>query len=193
MSKENSKVDLNRVYSEEGIEKVFMLLGEVKVSDALIPTRQMFKYVKGSEVRREFVIDDDDHYEFYEVLVNRIIEDKMDLEMAKEYVKGVKKKLRMVQGKLWSSLFGYGRGMMVKRYGGVKRPLIVHEMVMRNRVPFEIVKGGVLDVKVVKDVRGVVKVVDEWDEGFVKMIKEKDKEFMESYGDGELQEVIVDG
>ena len=172
-------VDYNRIYSEEGINTVFTMFGAESISDAMIPTSQQFKcWVNGVETK-QYVVDSVNHYEFYEVIVNRIVNEKMDYDAARNYVKQVKKGLRTIQG-AWSRSYGGLRGELIRRMSEIKRPLTIHKMVdKQQRVPFELVMYWVFERKVGHDCVDDCEYGCCGDKRLMALVKEKDREYKE--------------
>ena len=172
-------VDYNRVYSEEGINAIFRMFGAENISDAMVPTSQTFKcWVNGQQVR-QFVVKSDNHFQFYEVIVNRIVDEKMGYEEAREFVKSVKKGLRQIQG-TWSKNFGGVRGQLIRQMSMINRPLTVHRIVDdQQRVPFELVMYWVFEKKIGENHSEDCKYDCCKDKELMRLVKDKDREYEE--------------
>ena len=140
-------IDWNKVYSEDGVKAMFRVLGCKKIGESLIPTRQMYKRYDNSEVKMDYIVDNDYHYRFYEQVFTKCLDEKMNIDQAREYVKGIKKELRKVQGSGWKGLFANERAKVVKECISEINPKAMHNMCCRDRVPIEVVMFRLFGVK----------------------------------------------
>jgi len=175
----NEQDRMSKVYSVEGLEVLLNRIG-VKVRDAMIPTTQMFKLWSGMKVP---VVSEEDCREFYECLIPEVVKvwnETKSVDSVEWYLKDVKKMIRKAQKSAWMKMWAEERGELVRGNTKIERPLWVHGMVDKNRVPFEMLKVIVFESEMPEEPR--VKgdsVLGKCDARIEKLVEIKDKEWME--------------